>query len=202
MRKGCRSVAGKVKKRVGVLGLQGDFSLHRRSLLRCGCEAPVIRYPEELESCDALVLPGGESTTFIKLLHKSGLFDSIRTFARSRAVLGTCAGLIILARHVSDESVQGLNLIDLEVQRNGYGRQVDSFIAPVDIPELGGRAGFEGIFIRAPRILSLGPGVKALGRQADDIVMAANERVLAMTFHPELTSDIRIHRYFIDAYVT
>lgn len=191
-----------MKKRIGVLGLQGDFALHRRSLLRSGCEAPIIRYPEELDSCDALVLPGGESTTFVKLLHKSGLFEAIRTFSRSRPLMGTCAGLITLARQVSDGSVEGLDLIDIEVQRNGYGRQVDSFIARVEIPVLSGRSGFEGVFIRAPRILSLGPGVSDLGRCNDDVVMAANERVLVMTFHPEVTSDIRIHRYFADTYVS
>ena len=104
-----------MKKRIGVLGLQGDFALHQTCITRAGCESPVIRYPEELEECDGLILPGGESTTFVKLLHKTGLFEAIREFSKTRPVMGTCAGLITLAARVSDESVETLNCIDIEV---------------------------------------------------------------------------------------
>lgn len=186
---------------VGVLGIQGDFALHLRSLKRIGVDSFIVRYPEELKECDGLILPGGESTTFLKLLSKTGLFDGIREFGKSHPLMGTCAGLITLAIRISNDTTRSLGLIDVEVERNSYGRQVDSFIEPIHIPIFKNKPEFEGVFIRAPKILSLGNGVEALGYHGDVTVMVRNERVLAMTFHPELTKDGRIHRYFVDEFV-
>ena len=183
---------------VGVLGVQGDFALHLQALKRIGVSGINIRYPEELNRCQGLILPGGESTTFVKLLKKTGLFDVIKAFAEKHPIMGTCAGLITLATHVTNDDFETLGLIDVEVERNSYGRQVDSFIDTIRIPMFDKKQLFEGVFIRAPRILSKGDGVEALAFHGEEIVMVRNERVLAMTFHPELTKDGRIHRYFVD----
>lgn len=190
-----------MRKKVGVLGIQGDFALHVQSLKRIGVDSLIVRYTEELKSCDGLILPGGETTTFIKLLNKTGLFESIREYGKSHPLMGTCAGLISLATRVSNDHIETLGLIDVEVERNSYGRQVDSFIDDIQMPILKEKPQFEGVFIRAPKILSLGDGVEALGYHGDVIVMVRNERVLAMTFHPELTEDGRIHQYFVDEFV-
>jgi len=191
-----------MKRKIGVLGLQGDFARHQNSLRRSGCLAPNIRFPEELADCDALVLPGGESTTFIKLLKQNELFEAIREFGRSKPIMGTCAGLITLATEVTNSDFDTLALIDLKVERNGYGRQVDSFIDNVDVPELGTKSDFEGYFIRAPKIESCGKGVDPFGYYREDVVIAGNENILVMTFHPELTPDTRIHRFFIKKYLS
>lgn len=184
-----------------MLGIQGDFALHLRSLKWIGVDSIIVRYPEELEKCDGLILPGGESTTFLKLLSKTGLYDGIREFGKSHPLMGTCAGLITLATRISNDTTRSLGLINVKVERNSYGRQVDSFIEPIHIPIFKNKPEFEGVFIRAPKILSLGNGVEALGYHGDGTVMVRNERVLAMTFHPELTNDGRIHQYFVDEFV-
>ncbi|MFH1943884.1 MAG: pyridoxal 5'-phosphate synthase glutaminase subunit PdxT [bacterium] len=186
---------------VGVLGLQGDFALHRESLKRIGIGSKIVRWPEELQDCGGLILPGGESTTFVKLLKKTGLFDGIRTFAKDRGVMGTCAGLITLSTKLLNDSMETLGLIDMEVERNGYGRQVDSFVDKVRISVFQEKPDFEGIFIRAPRIRLVGKGTEALGFHGDEIVMAKNDRVLVTTFHPELTKDGRVHRYFVESFL-
>jgi len=186
---------------VGVLGLQGDFALHQKSLERIGVDSRIVRWSSELEGCDSLILPGGETTTFLKLLRESGLFGSIQKFAEDRAVMGTCAGLITLAAKVTNDTLETLGLIDIEAERNGYGRQVDSFVDRVHIPMFQGKPEFEGIFIRAPRIRSMGRGTEALGFHGEEIVMARNDHVLVTTFHPELTKDKRIHRYFVEEFL-
>ena len=183
---------------VGVLALQGDFALHQKSLKRLGVNGRTVRYPEELKHCQGLILPGGESTTFIKLLNKTELFDKIREFAESHPLMGTCAGLIALAKKISNDNFKTLGLIDIEAERNSYGRQVDSFIDKINIPIFEEKPEFEGVFIRAPRIRSLGKDVETLASHGDDVVMARNKNVLVMTFHPELTKDARIHRYFVE----
>ncbi len=183
---------------VGVLALQGDFARHLQSLKRLRLPVRAVRWPEELNGCAGLILPGGESTTFVNLLKKTGLADAIIQFASSRPVMGTCAGLITLATEVVNDTMETLRLIDLKVERNAYGRQVDSFFDSVRVPHFESSPSFEGVFIRAPRIQSLGSGVTPLAWHGDDIVMARNERVLVCTFHPELTKDTRIHRYFAE----
>ena len=182
---------------VGVLALQGDFARHIDALKRLRISAHAIRWPEELEQCQGLILPGGESTTFVNLLEKTGLAETIVHFASAHPVMGTCAGLITLAATLVNQSMKTLGLIDLKVERNAYGRQIDSFMEPVDIPVFENPV-FEGVFIRAPKIRSMGAEVEALGFHHDDVVMARNERILVCTFHPELTRDTRVHRYFIE----
>jgi 5'-phosphate synthase pdxT subunit len=188
-----------MKQTVGVLGLQGDFALHAQSLKRIGVDVRIVRWPEELDGCSGLILPGGESTTFVKLLIKTGLFDAIRDFGASHGVMGTCAGLITLAKRVTNDGLDTLALIDLDAERNAYGRQVDSFVDTVAVPVLGNKPKFEGVFIRAPKINRMGKGVEVLGTHGEAVVMARNARVLVTTFHPELTQDTRIHRYFVEA---
>ncbi|MBN2104065.1 pyridoxal 5'-phosphate synthase glutaminase subunit PdxT [bacterium] len=186
---------------VGVLALQGDFAKHLESLKRLRVSAKPVRWPEELDRCRGLILPGGESTTFVNLLKKSGLYESIIAFAIDRAVMGTCAGLIALSTAIVNDRMKTLGLIDLEVERNAYGRQVDSFFDTVRIPMFKEKPDFEGVFIRAPRILSFGNDVEELGYHDSQVVMAKNRRVLVCTFHPELTRDTRIHQYFVESMV-
>jgi len=190
-----------MKKTIGILGLQGDFALHLESLKRIGVESLIVRWPEELEECCGLILPGGESTTVVKLLKKTALFDGIRAFAKNRGVMGTCAGLITLATRLTNDSMETLGLINMEVERNGYGRQVDSFVDTVRISVFNEKPDFEGVFIRAPKIRKIGNETKALGFHGDEIVMARNDRVLVTTFHPELTKDGRVHRYFVEEFL-
>jgi len=183
------------------LALQGDFAQHEKSIKRAGFETKQVRWPDDLERCGGLVLPGGESTTILKLMRKTGLFESIRSFAKICPLMGTCAGLITLSNHVVNDSLETLGLIDVEVERNSYGRQVDSFTDTIRIPMFTKKPAFEGVFIRAPRMRSLGKNVEALGFHGEDVVMAREGNVLVMTFHPELTKDVRIHRYFIEEMV-
>jgi len=149
-----------------------------------------------------LVMPGGESTTFLNILRKTGLVKSILNFAKNKPIMGTCAGLITLSREVENDNKMGtLKLIDIVVQRNGYGRQKESFIDTVEIPIFEKKPAFEGIFIRAPRIVSCGKDTEVLGFYKDEPVMVRNKNILALTFHPELTKDMRIHRYFVETFV-
>ncbi len=183
---------------VGILGLQGDFALHQECLKRIGVESKIIRRPEELKSCKGLILPGGESSTFIKLLKETGLFEGIKKFAMDHPVMGTCAGLITLSSKIVNDTMDSLGLINVMVERNGYGRQIDSFRETVHIPIFQERPEFEGIFIRAPKILTIDKETEAIGYLNNEIVMARNKSVLVTTFHPELTDDLRIHQYFIN----
>jgi len=183
---------------VGVLAIQGDFGLHQKILDKLGIKHLAIRNKEDLKKCDALIIPGGESTTFIKLLRFIHLDKAIQNFGQKKAILGTCAGLILLSREVTHNSVDTLNLIDIEVSRNAYGRQIDSFIDQIQLTLNKNIINFEGVFIRAPKIKKIGEGVRPLGYYQNDIIMAENENILVATFHPELTSDTRIHQYFLE----
>jgi 5'-phosphate synthase pdxT subunit len=187
--------------KIGVLALQGDFDLHQKMLKKIGVQSERVRWPNELYKCDGLILPGGETTTFTKLLKETGLFESIQKFAEEKPVMGTCAGLITLATNVLNDTAPTLNLINVEIERNGYGRQVDSFIDELHIPVLRGKNVFEGVFIRAPRIKDLGDSTQAIGYLNDEIVMVRNKRILGMCFHPELTNDFRIHKYFVEEFI-
>lgn len=183
---------------VGVLALQGDFALHAELLSGLGVAVSKVRRVEELDRCDALVLPGGESTTLHKLMERSGLDRGIVDFAATRPVLGTCAGCILLARELlNGHGVEPLGLIDATVERNGYGRQIDSFEAAVasDDPTVDGT---EVSFIRAPRIVATGPGVEVWGRRDDEIVAVRAGRVAALTFHPEVTGVDAWHRAWLE----
>ncbi len=182
--------------KIGVLAVQGDFELHQKMLDKLGIENIAVRTPEQLKECDGLIIPGGESTTFIKLLKENHLDAAIEEFGKTRKIMGTCAGLITLSRHVQNYKMETLNLIDAEVARNAYGRQIDSFVDEIELNLNGKVKRFEGVFIRAPKIEKMGEGVRALAFHNDEIVMAENENIIIATFHPELTDDTYIHEYF------
>jgi 5'-phosphate synthase pdxT subunit len=185
-----------VKKRVGVLALQGDFEAHEKALARAGAEAVEVRDAEQLRDIQGLIIPGGESTTMLKLLDATGLKQPLREFAESKPIFGTCAGAILVAKHVTNPVQESLGLMDIEVQRNGYGRQLDSRIVHLQ-PEMEG-GDLEAVFIRAPIIRNTGPGAKVLARYNGDPVLVEQGRHLVATFHPELSADDRIHRLFLD----
>ncbi len=185
--------------RIGVLALQGDFALHEAALRRCGAEAVEVRKPAELAGLAGLIIPGGESTTLLKLMDEWGFVPAIETFhAEGKPIFGTCAGLIVLAREVENPRQFSLGLIDVVVERNAYGRQRESFEASGTAALDGRPMPLEMVFIRAPRIRRIGPGVEPLATHAGEPVMARQGTVLVATFHPELTEDIAVHRYFCD----
>jgi len=190
-----------MNKRIGVLALQGDFHRHLQSLKKLQIASKAVRWPDDLSDCDALILPGGESTTFMNLMIRTGLTASIKAFVRTRPLMGTCAGLIVLSTDVVNNHIDPLGLIDMKVERNAYGRQIDSFSDTIQIPAFTDRPEYEAVFIRAPKILALGNDTEALGFHKDQVVLARNERVLVATFHPELTRDHRIHDYFYSEFV-
>ena len=188
---------------IGVLALQGDFHEHLGSLRRLGANATEVRLPQQLTGLDGLIIPGGESTTIGKLAAQYGLIEALRGFGASHAIWGTCAGAIFLSKDAR-RAQPLLGLMDIVVQRNAFGRQVESFEVDLDIPVLA-RAGngharpFHGIFIRAPLIESAGPGVEVLAKLPDNTIVAARQGCwLATAFHPELTRDDRFHQYFVD----
>jgi pyridoxal 5'-phosphate synthase pdxT subunit len=200
---------GKVgkKKRVGVLALQGDFQAHKRALTRAGAEAVEVRSAEDLDGVEGLVIPGGESTTMMKLLNEEKLLDPLREFGRKRPVFGTCAGAILLASEVGNPPQASLGLMDIDVERNAYGRQLDSRIARlhlVNLPDMHKGSGreetdgdLEAVFIRAPIIRRVGNGANVLASYRGDPVLVEQGRHLAATFHPELTDDSRVHLMFL-----
>ena len=193
-------------KKVGVLSLQGDFAAHGEALERAGAEPVFVREAEQFAALDGLIIPGGESTTMLKLLRYEGLFDPLAEFGRRCPIFGTCAGAILLAKDVSNPAQESLGLMDLSVERNAYGRQIDSRVTEIEpAEEFAARAALENpeakleaVFIRAPIIRRTGPDVKVLARYAGDPVLVEEGRHLAATFHPELTSDARVHRLFLD----
>ena len=177
---------------VAVMALQGDFDAHRRKLGEIGVDSFEARGPEQLTDARGLILPGGESTTMWKFFESSGWEDAIRRFAASgKPILGTCAGAILLASDVTSPSQKGLGLLDITVERNAYGRQLDSFIGHVEAPRLGGD--LPAVFIRAPRIRRVGPRVETLATLDGEPVLVRSGNVVAATFHPELTGDHRVH---------
>lgn len=183
---------------IGILALQGDFAKHEERLHSPGVETIQVKTPDELPKCDGLIIPGGESTTLAKLMNLYGFYEPIREFAKSRPVMGTCAGMILVAMQVDDNRIEPLRLIDISVARNAYGRQIDSFITNVDVPFLGNGIPYRAIFIRAPQILEVGPGVNTLIELQGQPVMVQHKNIFALAFHPELTDDPRIHQYFLD----
>ena len=180
--------------KVGVLALQGDFAAHRRRLEELGAEVVEVRKPEQLDQIDGLVIPGGESSTFLKLLGEYG-FEKLNDFVHSKPVFGTCAGSILLAKDVENPSQQGLNAIDITVRRNAYGRQIDSAILTL-ATKLGPEP-LEQVYIRAPRIERVGPGVEVLAERDGYPVLVRQGNVMAATFHPELSDDPRVHAEFL-----
>ncbi len=179
---------------IGVLALQGDFDAHRRRLEELGAEVVLVRKAEQFEQIDGLVIPGGESSTFLKLLGPE-TFQKVSDFVRTKPTFGTCAGAIMLAKEVENPHQPGLNAIDITVRRNAYGRQIDSTIVEA-ATALGGEP-LEMVFIRAPRIEKVGPDVEVLASRDDHPVLVRKGKVMAATFHPELSEDKRVHAEFL-----
>lgn len=189
-------------KRVGVLALQGDFEAHTKALARAGAEAVEVRQASELDLVDGLVIPGGESTTMLKLLRREKLLDPLASFGRERPIFGTCAGAILLAKDVTNPAQESLGLMDIDVERNAYGRQIDSRVVKLD-PEMDFAARtapgeLEAVFIRAPIIRRVGSAARVLARYAGDPVLVEQGRHMVATFHPELTDDSRVHELFLN----
>lgn len=186
--------------RIGVIALQGDFAAHRRVLRQLGVTAPLVREPDELDGLAGIIVPGGESTTMTRLGYANGLWQEVRERAGKRlAVMGTCAGVIMLASEVIGEpkEVQPLSLLNIAVERNAYGSQVDSFESELALHLGENTIRFPGVFIRAPRITEVGDGVEVVAKYRDDAVFVRSGRVWGLTFHPELTSRLELHRQFV-----
>jgi 5'-phosphate synthase pdxT subunit len=186
--------------KIGVLALQGDFDAHRRRLEELGAEVVLVKNPEQLNEIDGLVIPGGESGTFLKLLGEEG-FEKLKEFVHAKPTFGTCAGAILLATEVENPKQAGLGAIDIGIRRNAYGRQVDSSIregkllrAALSEPD----SPLEMVFIRAPKIEHVGPSVEIIATEGDDTVAVRQGKVMAATFHPELSDDTRVHQAFLD----
>jgi 5'-phosphate synthase pdxT subunit len=190
-----------MKKRVGVLALQGDFEAHEKALVRAGADVRQVRTAEDLAAIDGLVIPGGESTTMLKLLNFMDLKEPLRDFAQAKPVFGTCAGAILLAKDVQNPVQESFGAVDLTVERNAYGRQIDSrvvqLIPDAEFQERTGAGNLEAVFIRAPIIRRAGPGVKVLAEYDGNPVLVEQGKHLIATFHPELTPDSRVHQLFL-----
>jgi 5'-phosphate synthase pdxT subunit len=180
---------------IGVLAIQGDFDAHSKRLEELGANVLLVRKPEQLDEVDGLVIPGGESGAFLKIMGEAG-FAKLRDFVRAKPTFGTCAGAIMLAREVTNPDQPGLGVLDIRIRRNAYGRQVDSSIRTGETTLPGGP--MEMVFIRAPRIEQLGPNVEVLAREGNDPVVVRQGKAMAATFHPELSNDHRVHRAFLD----
>lgn len=184
---------------LGILGLQGDYYAHGKMAEKLGMETLMVRTPEDFEKIDGLVIPGGETTTITKLLSRYNLIIPLKKFyKKGKPIFGTCAGMILLAKKIDNHSDQfSLGFIDISVERNAYGRQIDSFEEDVQIPKLGNKP-FRGVFIRAPKISRIGKNVESLAKHNSDHILVREGNMLASSFHPELTEDTRIYEYFLE----
>jgi pyridoxal 5'-phosphate synthase pdxT subunit len=189
-------------KKVGVLSLQGDFAAHGAALARAGAEPVYVRDREQFGEIEGLIIPGGESTTMLKLLHMDRLYGALAQFGQRKPVFGTCAGAILMAKDVSNPAQESLGLMDIAVERNAYGRQVDSRVVEIDPdPEFAARTApgkLEAVFIRAPIIREVRNGARILAEYGGDPVLVEQGRHMVATFHPELTRDDRVHRLFLE----
>jgi len=179
--------------KIGVLALQGDFDAHRKRLEELGAGVVLVKKPEQLDEIDGLIIPGGESSTFLKLLGEAG-FEKLKQFVRLKPTFGTCAGAILLANEVENPPQAGLGALDIRIRRNAYGRQLDSSIREGQFDN----TPIEMVFIRAPKIERVGPAVEILATEGEDPVVVRQGKVMAATFHPELSGDTRVHRTFLD----
>lgn len=179
-----------------MLAIQGDYEAHARALRESGAEPVLVRKPDELAGIDGLIIPGGESTTFLKFLERGGFLASLQDFVRSKPTFGTCAGCILLAKEVTHPPQQSLGVLDATVERNSYGRQIDSSIGTGDTELPGGP--LEMVYIRAPRIVKTGNDVQVLAQRDGFPVLVEQGHIMAATFHPELSADRRVHQRFVD----
>lgn len=184
-----------MKKTIGILAIQGDYDAHARAMQDAGAEAILVRRPDQLTGLAGLVIPGGESTTFLKFLERDGFLESLKQFASTRPTFGTCAGCILLAREVLNPTQQSLGLLEITVERNAYGRQIDSSIEMAETALPGGP--LEMVFIRAPRIVKRSEKVTVLAERNGSPVLVRQNHLLAATFHPELSAGSRVHQYFL-----
>lgn len=180
---------------IGVLALQGAYDAHVKTLTGLGARARLVRVPADLEGLDGLVMPGGESTTMLRFLDRNGFFDVLKEFVRTTPTFGTCAGAILLAKHVENPAQRSLEALDIAVERNAYGRQIDSTILKAETALPGGP--LEMVFIRAPRIRETGPGVETLATRDGAATLVRSGHLIAATFHPELSEDSRVHQMFL-----
>ena len=190
------AVASRQSPRIGVLAIQGDYDAHAQALREAGAEPVLIRKPEQLAAIDGLIIPGGESTTFLKFLERDGFLASLQDFVARKPTFGTCAGCILLATDVTHPPQQSLGVLNATVERNAYGRQIDSAIQTGDTQLPGGP--LEMVYIRAPRIVKTGDGVQVLATRDGFPVLVEQGHIMAATFHPELSSDRRVHQRFVD----
>lgn len=188
---------GRKLPRIGVLAIQGNFASHAQALIETGADPVEVRKPDELASLDGLILPGGESTTMLKFLERHRFFDALKEFCGRKPVFGTCAGAILLAREVLNPPQRSLGLLDAIVERNAYGRQIDSTIITAETALPGGP--LEMVFIRAPRIVETGASVEVLARREGSPALVRQGSLMAATFHPELSTDRRVHRLFVES---
>ena len=180
---------------IGVLAIQGDYEAHKARLEQLGADVTLVRKPEQLDSIDAIVIPGGESSTFLNFLAERGFLAKLKDFVSTKPTFGTCAGAILLAKEVENPPQQSLGALNIRIRRNAYGRQVDSSIREVDTKLNGGP--LEMVFIRAPKIVEAGKNVEVLASEGGDPVLVRQGKIMAATFHPELSSDTRVHQEFL-----
>lgn len=180
---------------IGVLAIQGDYEAHKARLEKLGADVTLVRKPEQLDSIDAIVIPGGESSTFLNFLAERGFLAKLKDFVSTKPAFGTCAGAILLAKDVENPPQQSLGALNIRIRRNAYGRQIDSSIREVDTKLNGGP--LEMVFIRAPRIVEAGKNVEVLASEDGDPVLVREGKIMAATFHPELSSDTRVHQEFL-----
>jgi len=185
-----------IKPHIGVLAIQGDYAAHADALAEAGAEPREVRTPDQLAGLDGLILPGGESTTVLRFLEKLRFFEDLQQFCQEKPAFGTCAGAILLARDVVNPPQRSLGLLDATLERNAYGRQIDSTILTAETALPGGP--LEMVFIRAPKIVEAGPSVEVLARRDGSPVLVRQGHLLAATFHPELSADRRVHGLFVD----
>ncbi len=190
----------RTKPAIGVLAIQGNYASHAQALTEAGASPVEVRKPEQLAGLEGLVLPGGESTTMLKFLEKHRFFEALQEFCRTMPVFGTCAGVILLAREVLNPAQRSMGVLDAVVERNAYGRQIDSVIVTAETYLPGGP--LEMVFIRSPRITQIGLGVDVLATRDGFPVLVRQGRILAATFHPELSHDRRVHRLFVESVAT
>ena len=182
---------------IGILALQGAFDAHARMLASLGVETALVRKPEQLAAIQGLIIPGGESTTFLKHLERAGFFEALQTFVQAKPTFGTCAGAILLATEVVQPTQRSLHALDVTVERNAYGRQTDSRVLQAETTLPGGP--LEMVYIRAPRIVRTGDGVEVLAQREGYPTLVRQGHLLAATFHPELSHDTRVHQLFVDS---